>query len=89
MIVLEHVLVGGFPGREMLWGSLAEGVKSAWAPRPECMAALWALDSAASGLLAHSVGMWLSEYCSWCMGNVLFESGIAHTSLLCLEINCH
>lgn len=48
-----------------------------------------ALDYAASGLFSCLVGVLLSEYWSCCMDNVLFESRIAHTSLLCLVINCH
>ena len=75
------------PGRKELLASLAGGVQCLGSQSG--MHDAVALDDAASGLFPCSVGVLLSEHWSCCMDNVLFESRIAHTSLLCLVINCH
>lgn len=87
LIVLEDLLVTG------CWkkGVAGEpGRRSAKCPGSQTgMHDAVALDYAASGLFSCLVGVLLSEHWSCCMDNVLFESRIARTSLLCLVINCH
>lgn len=88
MIVLEELLLDGFLKEKFCEERLTEGIKSLLVHRLKSIM-LWDLHHNFSGLFYCSVGMLLSEYWSCCKDNVLFESKIAHTSLLCLVINCH